>query len=247
MLTPEQQLFLASSPEFDAVLQDDPELKDLDACRIDYEREKDLLLDAFSGTWSIAGVPVRPITPAIWSVLWVMKSPFVKKNATVHVGDIAVFLYLLAHGVNGLDFDTLEEQAKEEGREWGLPEDADEILNELLDLVEIALAPLSMLPQTTTSSDDVVYDSDWLLSVCSVAARESGVTIQNVMADMPLSVVHGLLVVRARKAQPDKHYMKHSPDWVSKRELERVNALSEEFVKKHFKNSSASETADKNS
>ena len=236
MLTNEQKLFLASSPEFDEVLQKDPVLVTLDACKIDYDREKDLLFDVFRGTWTIAGsIPVAPITPAVWSVLWVMKSPFVKRKTAVRVIDVAVFLYLLEHGVNGLDFSTLEEDAKKAGASYGLPEDADAIAEELAEMIETACAPLKMLPDTTdTSGEDPVYDSDWLLSVASVAAREAGITLQEAMFDTPLSVVYGLLVIRARKATPDKHYGKRSPEWVSKKELERVNELSEEFVARHF-------------
>lgn len=247
-LTDEQKLFLASSPEFDEVLQKDPVLADLDACRIDYERERDLLHEVFHGTWTVAGgVPVAPITPAVWAVLWAMKSPFVTRGKTaVRVIDVAVFLYLLAHGVSSLNFSTLEEDAKKEGAAYGLPEDAEAVAGELADLVEVALAPLRMLPEGRDVYDDeVVFDSDWLLSVCSVAARESGITLEKAMTDLPLSVVFGLLVVRARKSTPDKHYSKRSPEWVSKKELERVNELSEDFVKQHFK-PSAGASADIN-
>lgn len=237
MLTNEQKIFLASSPEFDEVLQKDPVLAALDACKIDYDREKDLLHDVFRGTWTIAGVPVAPITPAIWSVLWVMKSPFVRrKAAAVRVIDVAVFLYLLEHGVNDLDFSTIEEKAKEEGGAYGLPEDAEAVAEEITEFIELAHAPLKMLPDTpeVSGDDDPVYDSDWLLSVASVAAREAGMKLEEAMFDLPLSVVYGLLVIRARKATPDKHYGKRSPEWVSKKELERVNELSEEFVARHF-------------
>ena len=147
MITTEQELFLASSTEFDEFLRNDEVLKALDACRIDYEREKDLLFDVFSGTWTIAGRPVMPITPAVWSVLWVMRSPFTRKNASFRLLDIAVFLYLLSHGVDRLDFSTLEESAMREGASWGLPEDVEAIRDELLELVEVANAPLKMLPQ----------------------------------------------------------------------------------------------------
>ena len=236
-LTPEQKLFLASSTEFEAFLQNDPVLEKLDSCRIDYEQEKDLLFDVFCGTWTVAGgVPVAPITPAVWSVLWAIRSPFTKRGATTaQARDVAVFLYLLSHGVSGLGFSTLEQDAINEGATYGLPEDADDLAGEIYALINVAFAPLKMLPDSIETSEDPVYDSDWLLSVCSVAAVESGLTLQKAMFDLPLSVVFGLLVIRARKANPDKHYRKRSPEWVSKQELDRVNELSELFIKQNWK------------
>ena len=238
-LTAEQRLFLASSPAFDALLQDDPVLAELDASRIDYELERDLLFDAFGGTWTVAGRPVMPITPAVWSVLWAVRSPFVRRDREaggVRVIDVAVFCHLLTRGVSGLDFGTLEDEAKRTGDSFGLPEDASAVTRELDELIVTAFSPLKMLPQSGfESSEDPVYDSDWLLSVCSVAAREAGITLQSAMIDLPLSVVFGLLVVRARKANPDKHYRKLPPEWVDRRTLRRVDELSEAFVAEHFK------------
>lgn len=238
MLTDKQKIFLAMSPEFQTVLDEDPVLKQLDDFRIDYNRERELLREAYGATWKVAGdIPVAPVTPAVWSVLWAMKSPFVRKPpVSVKIIDVAIFLYLLTHDLSDVYFSTLEEDAKKEGAAFGLPEDAETLALELHHLVDLALAPLKMLPSTgCESADDPVYDADWLLSVCSVASREAGIPLQRVMVDLPLSVVYSLLVVRARKTHPDKHYAKRSPEWVSKKELERVNELSEAFVREHYK------------
>ena len=232
-LTDKQQFFLASSREFDDVLANDPVLKELDAQRIDYTRERELLHESIGGTWRVANIDVPPITPVVWSLLWVLKSPFTRKNATIRVLDVAVFLYLLSHPLSVIRLSTIEADAKAAGSAWGLPEDAATITEELLHLIEIAHAPLKMLPETVSNGEEV-YDSDWLLSVCSIAARESGEPLHDVFTDFPLSVVFGLLVVRARKANPGSRYTKRSPEWVSKRELERTNELAAEFCAAHM-------------
>ena len=232
-LTVKQQYFLANSPEFDAVLAHDPVLKELDAARIDYARERELLHESLGGVWSVGNIDVPPLTPAVWSILWVLKSPFTRKNSQIRVIDVAVFLYLLSHPLSDIHLSTVEEDAKAAGAEWGLPEDAPAMTEELLQLLEIAFSPLKMLPETVSNGEEI-FDSDWLLSVCSTAAAESGETLHAVMTDFPLSVVFGLLVVRARKANPGNRYTKRSPEWVSKKELERTNELAAEFCAAHM-------------
>ena len=233
MLTDKQKLFLASSPAFSEFLDNDPVMKELDACRVDYARERELLFEALGGTWDI-GFPISPITPAIWSVLWSLKSPFVDGKTTVRVLDVAIFMRLLTHPLSEIRLSTIEEDAKEEGSSFGLPEDADYLAEELTKLVDLAFSPLKMLPPTIEGDNDVLFDSDWLLSVCSVASREAGIPLQRAAVDLPLSVVFGLMVICARKANPGKHYTKKSPEWVSKRELERTNELAEEFVRNNM-------------
>ena len=74
-LTPEQKVFLASSAEFQQILADDAELCELDASRIDYDSEKLMLWETLGGTLDACGVEISPVTPAIWSFLWLSRSP----------------------------------------------------------------------------------------------------------------------------------------------------------------------------
>jgi len=240
-LTDKQKLFIASSPEFDSVLADDPVLKELDAARIDYTRERELLHESIGGTWRVGEIDVPPITPVVWSLLWVLQSPFTKRNAQIRAVDVAVFLYLLTHRLSDIRLSTVEADAKADGAAWGLPEDASALTDELLHLINVAFSPLKMLPDTVSDGEEI-FDSDWLLSVCAVASRESGEPLHAVMTDFPLSVVFGLLVVRARKMNPGNRYTKRSPEWVGKRELERTNELAAAFVAAHMPPEPAADT-----
>ena len=42
------------------------------------------------------------------------------------------------------------------------------------------------------------------------------------------------MVIRARKANPNAAYGKHTPEWIEKRVIERVHDLSEAFLREHF-------------
>ena len=42
------------------------------------------------------------------------------------------------------------------------------------------------------------------------------------------------MVVRARKANPSASYRKHTPEWISKATLARVNELGDAYLEKNF-------------
>ena len=94
--------------------------------------------------------------------------------------------------------------------------------------------PLKMLPQVNASGEPV-FDADWLLSVCSIAAQEANISAIRVALELPLSAVFGYMVIRARKAHPGEVYSHHMPEWCSKNYIERVQQLKEQFIKDHFK------------
>ena len=233
-LTAEQKLFLASSPEFQSLLQNDEVIAELDASRIDYALEGLLLWDALGGITEICGMKVSPITPAIWSNLWLLHSPLAT-GSKPEFADVAVAVYMLTHSFAESAWEDLPERAAKYAQEVSLtPEIAPDVWAELCGMVETAFSPLKMLPQAPASGE-LVFDADWLLSVCSVVSAEAGITIRDAALNFPLSAAFGLMVIRARKANPNAAYGKHTPEWIEKRVMERVEELSESFIREHSK------------
>lgn len=247
--TPEQRLFLANSAEFQKLLADDPVLKSLDESKIDYDVEGLLLWDALGGITDILGLKVSPITPAIWSNLWLLRHPLATGGKPSFL-DVCVAIYMLTHSFAETAGGDLAKRAEQYAKEKGLtPEIAPDVWAELVEMVNRTESPLKMLPQTH-SGGEPVYDTDWLLSVCSVAAAEAGITLRDAALNFPLSAVYGLMVVRARKANPSARYERHTPEWISKATLARVNEIGDAYLAEHFQNddpTSASVAADNES
>ena len=101
-------------------------------------------------------------------------------------------------------------------------------------MVDLAFSPLKMLPQVSHASGDPLFDADWLLSVCSVVSAEAGITLRDAALNFPLSAAFGLMVIRARKANPNATYAKHTPEWIEKAVMARIEQLSDEFLKEHY-------------
>lgn len=231
--TPEQHLFLANSVEFQQLIADDPVLKELDDSRIDFDLEGLLLWDALGGITTICGMKVSPITPAIWSNLWLLRNPLATGEKPTF-RDVCVAVFLLTHSFAESAGDDLGERAERYAKEISLtPEIWRDVWAELVGMVKRTEFPLKMLPQVHASGEPV-YDADWLLSVCSVAAAEAGITLRDAALNFPLSAVYGLMVVRARKANPSAQYRKHTPDWISRATLARVGELGDAYLEKNF-------------
>lgn len=227
--TAEQKLFLASSAEFQALIASDSVLAELDASRIDYALEGLLLWDAIGGLTEICGMKVSPITPAIWSNMWLLRNPLATGKAP-EFADVCEAVYMLTHSVADTAAEDFAERAKKYAEEVSLtPEIAPDVWHELCDMVETAFSPLKMLPQTQGNGEPV-FDADWLLSVCSVVSNEAGITLRDAALNFPLSSAFGLMVIRARKANPSATYGKHTPEWIEKRVMERVHELGEMFL-----------------
>ena len=236
--TAEQRLFLASSAEFQRLIAEDSALADLDASRIDYAREGLLLWDALGGFTEICGMSVSPITPAIWSNLWLMRHPLAT-GGKPEFQDVAVAVYMLTHSYVESAAPDFAEKAKKYAEEVSLtPEIAPDVWRELCGMVDLAFSPLKMLPHVE-SSGEPIFDADWLLSVCSVVSTEAGVPIREAALSFPLSSAFGLMVIRARKANPSATYGKHTPEWIEKAVLKRVEELGDAYLAEHYKEGEA--------
>ena len=237
-VTAEDRVRLASSAEFQQFLAKDPEMQNLEASQINYDVEKAMLWETLGGTYRICGVEVSPITPAIWAFLWLTRNALCTGKPPV-LQDVANALYLLSHSLNGFHFASFEENAREFAESINLTkEDIVTAWEELVEMVERMNSPLKMLPSAESASksmEEPVFDTDWFLSVCSIAASEANVTLDEIATHYPLSAVYGLLVIRARKANPDSCISRHTPEYVGKRMLERTEELVEEFLNKEKK------------
>ena len=71
-------LELLAGKEFNEILAGDHILKELEKARYNSAAEKHLLLEVLDlGDYRIGKLPVRPLTVAKWSFLWLLESPFV--------------------------------------------------------------------------------------------------------------------------------------------------------------------------
>lgn len=189
MLTAEQRMYLANSTEFQQFLASDKQMESLARNRTDPGRRTAGVLDFLGCPNHFRTYSLHPLTPAVWSLLWVVGNHYVIDCKGITEADTDVFLWLLRHD----PCEPLPEVEKipllASGIVLRLGLEYPEAAGALLDMVCTAFEPLRMLPDSFAPSPaPAEYGADWLAQISSVAAGETNLTIREVLQKMPLSV-----------------------------------------------------------
>lgn len=130
--------------EFAKILNNDPVLNELDKLKFNEKDEFLELMILLNNQVKICGVDVHAITPAIWSFLYAIKSPFVVQNGNeISELDIDVLMYILHNGLNKIKdnlFSVANGFCKSKNLNYYIVE------KDLLDLIRLAFRAVEMFP-----------------------------------------------------------------------------------------------------
>lgn len=232
MLTSSQSIYLAASAEFNKLLAEDEQLKKLEAERFNPAEELQLIMEFLPGTRYIGTVPIHPLTPAIWSLLWVFGNNYATGDESPTGAETNEFLYLLSNGLKNLSHSQTELTNLSSGfcQRHGL----DPILAKfkLLSLIRNAFKPLEMLPAASCKSDSKpMYDLDWLSGIVSVAARMSNERASYVIYEMSLSSCISYYIHERRKWDTKNLIRRRLPMEIGKEIYEYTQLLGERFCR----------------
>lgn len=220
---------LMNSDEFSRVLDNDPVLNELEA---ELEHANDELLQFVQLTGNciyIDGVRLRPLTPALWTMLYLMKCNFMTGVHEVGHDDIDLMLYALSHNIltAGGDFADIRKKAAEFGKRH--IRDYDETGTDLAEVILNAFYPLTLLKaQGASGSKFEKYDCDWLVTLAAIAAKYSGRTIEYCMKEMPLALCWSLYVQHRREVTGEAYSRRTSVE-IGKAQFERTFELGKIF------------------
>lgn len=221
-------------PEFNALLASDPELNRLAALRYDEAAENLLLAQTLRFGLMFGELPVQPLTAARWSFLWMARNAYTTDGPPTDA-DRDIFLYVLTHDLHRIDcpFDALPGAASGYSRATGMRQE--EVHRLIRGIIRAAFLPLGMLPHEAESSDPLRYDTEWLVRISSLAARESGTSIDFCKFEMSLGEACALFVDHQRRnAEPDyaRRIRRQSDGETTAQMMRRVRQLQEEFLRK---------------
>lgn len=232
MLTTEQRIFLSRSQEFQELLNSDPHLDELNRSKYDHAADFYSLMELLRGSFLIENIPVKPLTPAIWSFLWGIGNHYTTSIREITESDTDIFLYLLINGVKDLGCDIEELPAIASGFCPSMGLDYQTAVRELIKAVNQAFRPFDMLPKTEgSSSDPACYDVDWLVRLCSVVAQESHEKAADIMFNMPLSTCFYYYVNALRKNDTKGLIRKRTSGEISREIVQYVDLLGEKFIR----------------
>lgn len=225
---------LLAGKEFNDILAGDAVLQELEKSRYNSEAEKQLLLEVLQlGDYRIGKLPVRPLTVAKWSFLWMLESPFVVGGA-VQIHDLDIFLYVLSL-IDLRDINCPFEEIAKQSDGYALATDlgAEELIAEVKSVIKSSFLPFEMLTfgVSVNSDDSGVYDGIWACSMAAAAARESGMVFDYCLHNMSLSCVCSLIVNYQRRERIDGDKIRRViPQDVEKKITARVDDLAQKYL-----------------
>ena len=230
----EEELRRLATPEFSRLLAADPELRRLNSLTLDRGAEGALLFEvAGFGVSRIGRLPVRALTAAKWSLLWLLESPFVVGGSVTET-DCDLFLYLLRLSERGgIPRKLYELPALASGicaRSGLSPREAAGVLRQLCDT---AFRPLEFLPpeEVSCSGEAVRFDALWLTRIAGIAAREANVTLEAAIHDLPLATLCCCYVNRLVRGFGDARKLCRRPNAeLARRISARIATLEEAFL-----------------
>lgn len=221
--------------EFNRILADDQELKQLESLKYDKSAETRLLLEVMGlGGFHIGKLPVRPLTAAKWAFLWMLDNRYATGGA-IRTIDLDVALYIFSL----FDLRDLREAG---GALWEIPGKAagysdatgltfQEMHREVAAWRDAAFRPLELMPPAGVSDEPPRYDAQWLTRICSIAARETGESLEKVMYEMSLSTICCVYVNYAQRESAEPHQFRRRPDAELEAQMSaRIDLLAREFL-----------------
>ena len=229
-----EEIKLLAGEEFNNILAGDAVLNALEKMKYSSKESWQLLLEVLQlGDYRIGNLPVRPLTVAKWSLLWLLESPFVV-GGTAELKDWDIFLYVLAQlDLRQLDLPLDRIALEAEGFTLATALEADALEAEVKNVIKSAFLPFEMMPLKASgkSSEDGVYDGMWASFMAAAAARESGMSFDYCMHQMTLGCVCALVVNWHRRESMDADKIhRRFPEDIERKIAERIDVLAQEYI-----------------
>lgn len=225
---------LAKSKEFQALFSTDAVLDELERERNNQSDEINELVVMLGGAYQLRSLPVSPVTPAMLSILWLLRSPFLGLSDKMSDIDVEIMLYVLSKGKDGFNgclADTVMNAA-------GICDEnfieIDEAKAAMYDSIRLAFRAYQMFPQEITpegaaKKDPPKFDTDWLAKLISMVHDVSGELPEKIMWEMSMTAAAYYVVQYCRK-NGQKHIERRPDCETVKMIWNRTNELAENYL-----------------
>ena len=217
--------------EFQDILKNDPILDELEKAKYDPQTSFFELMMVLSKTFTVSGVVVSCITPAIWSYLYAIGSPYATEGKVNEI-DTDIMLYLLHNGIRSVDKNIIENAngfCSSHNIDYATAE------ADLKMLIYLSFRPLEMLPRVTQdNSEKMRFDADWLTHVISVVCPLTNKTSEEVIYDMSLTECMYYLIQRARENDAKGEIRRRNSDEINEAMYIRTMELGKEYWKERY-------------
>lgn len=179
---------LTKDKEFQKRFAEDKILDSLEQEKYNPTDQYFALLNVLNGKFVIGKYEINSITPAVWSFLYITKSPFVVKTKSVSEFDVDYVLYILTKGLQDAGSDPEQIYMNSIGfcKKNGI--DVEDAIKTIFDLIKISFRPLKMFsaPANVVQSQPR-FDADWLTGLVAKVHQVTGLPPKTIINEMSLT------------------------------------------------------------
>lgn len=222
-----------ATKEFSDLVAKDPAIKELEAKKYRKCDEFFSLMLLSDVRLKVCEIEVFPITPFLFTYLWVLDNAYATGNKDIADADTDAFMYLLTQDLslgvpNGIDpvgvYSNSTGFCRAHGIEYG------EATADLLTLMDMAFQAVKQLPQTGQSRGDAAFDVAWMVDICTVVAKQTNLDVKRIMFRMSLTECYYYYVSYLSQKGTTLHRI--SDEDITAAIFKRMNELGIEFYNK---------------
>lgn len=179
---------LTEDEQFQKIFAEDKQLDYLESLKHDKQIEKYQLLLTLNDTINILGVEVNPITLALYSYLYSVKSNIIFDVEKITTVDLDLFFYLLQTKDYGLDFKSV--LIKSMGYcQKVMKLSLQEAVNLFQKIYKIEFRCLNLFPRTGQQKE-ALFNVDWMISIVSKVKPLTSYSTRELYKDVSLSQIY---------------------------------------------------------
>lgn len=174
------------------------------------------------------GIQFKPITLALWSYLYIIKSPLIIEEGKITTVDVDLFFYLLETKDFGPLKKVLEKSSNYCYRTYQL--DAIQLKTILQNIIKVSFRVLNMFPKLKVEGTKPVFNVDWLTSIATKAAQVSNYNIKDVYNKISVCEAYYLFAQYCREKGSQSIYLRTEEEIMWEQDLRTTVLLVERLI-----------------
>ena len=173
-------------------------------------------------------VQLKPITLALWSYLYTIKSPIIFEEKKISTVDIDMFFYLL-ETKNFTSPDVVLQKSLNFCNK-NLPITGEQLKYVFQKLLKISFRALNMFPKYKLEGGKPAFNVDWLTSIATKVVQVSNYNIQQVYSEISVCQAYYLFAQFCREKGSEAIYLRTEDEIMQEEDLRSCVLIAERLI-----------------
>lgn len=231
-----KEILLATQDDaFQKLIAEDAILLDLESQK--YNRQSEyfsLMFQIKQSKFYISGIEIKTFNLIKLSLLWILENAFVLKNKKVENEDIDIFMYLATLNFNEFDESLVSIYANSKDYCLLNSLDYDETKNDIYSFINLQFKAFEMLPRTNVTSNENVFDVDWLTHLTSIVCGMTNLTSEYVQESLSINTCLYYYVQKIKENDIHNEIKRKTSDEINEEIFRRSMQLASEYYQKTY-------------